>query len=105
MKLAVNTLFGIQVAVLAELFGMLSRNGISSAKVMECLENLPVLSMAAKGAGGLMVSQNHTPLFPIKVEKDFLLCCSSWAKFRGNHANLYCCYGYLSQCDRPRLWW
>jgi 3-hydroxyisobutyrate dehydrogenase len=39
---------------------------------MECLGNLPVLSLAAKGAGGLMVSQNHAPLFPINlVEKDF----------------------------------
>jgi 3-hydroxyisobutyrate dehydrogenase len=72
MKLAVNALFGIQVAALAELLGMLSKNGINSEKAMECLGNLPVLSLAAKGAGGLMVSQNHAPLFPINlVEKDF----------------------------------
>jgi 3-hydroxyisobutyrate dehydrogenase len=72
MKLAVNALFGIQVAALAELLGMLSKNGISSEEAMECLGNLPVLSLAAKGAGSLMVSQNHTPLFPINlVEKDF----------------------------------
>jgi 3-hydroxyisobutyrate dehydrogenase len=43
---------------------------------MECLGDLPVLSLAlslaAKGAGSLMVSQNHAPLFPIElVEKDF----------------------------------
>jgi 3-hydroxyisobutyrate dehydrogenase len=41
-------------------------------KAMECLGDLPVLSLAAKGAGSLMVSQNHAPLFPIElVEKDF----------------------------------
>jgi 3-hydroxyisobutyrate dehydrogenase len=72
MKLAVNALFGIQVAALAELLGMLSKNGISPAKTMECLGDLPVLSLAAKGAGSLMVSKNHAPLFPIDlVEKDF----------------------------------
>ncbi|KAM3098247.1 NAD(P)-dependent oxidoreductase [Phormidesmis sp. 146-12] len=72
MKLAVNALFGIQVAALAELLGMLSKDGIRSEKAMECLGDLPVLSLAAKGAGSLMVSQNHVPLFPINlVEKDF----------------------------------
>lgn len=72
MKLAVNALFGIQVAALAELLGMLSKNGISPEKAMECLGDLPVLSLAAKGAGSLMVSRNHAPLFPIElVEKDF----------------------------------
>ena len=39
---------------------------------MECLEDLPVLSLAAKGAGSLIASKNHAPLFPIDlVEKDF----------------------------------
>ncbi|MBW4471545.1 MAG: NAD(P)-dependent oxidoreductase [Stenomitos rutilans HA7619-LM2] len=72
MKLAINALFGIQVAALAELLGMLSQDGISPEKAMECLGDLPVLSPAAKGAGSLMVSQNHAPLFPIDlVEKDF----------------------------------
>ncbi|NJK39295.1 MAG: NAD(P)-dependent oxidoreductase [Oscillatoriales cyanobacterium RM2_1_1] len=72
MKLAVNALFGIQVAALAELLGMLSKSGISPAKTMECLGDLPVLSLAAKGAGSLMVSKNYAPLFPIElVEKDF----------------------------------
>jgi 3-hydroxyisobutyrate dehydrogenase len=72
MKLAVNALFGIQVAALAELLAMLSKNGLSPEKAMKCLGDLPVLSPAAKGAGGLMVSQNYAPLFPIDlVEKDF----------------------------------
>jgi 3-hydroxyisobutyrate dehydrogenase len=72
MKLAVNALFGIQVTALAELLGLLSKYGISPEKAMECFGDLPVLSLAAKGAGNLMVSQNHAPLFPINlVEKDF----------------------------------
>jgi 3-hydroxyisobutyrate dehydrogenase len=72
LKLAVNALFGVQVAALAELLGLLSKDGISPETAMACLGDLPVLSLAAKGAGGLMVSQNHAPLFPIAlVEKDF----------------------------------
>lgn len=72
MKLAVNALFGIQVAALAELLNMLSKDGISPEATMACLGDLPILSLAAKGAGSLMISQNHVPLFPIElVEKDF----------------------------------
>ncbi len=72
MKLAVNALFGIQVAALAELLGMLAKYGITPEKAMTCLGELPVTSLAAKGAGSLMVMHQHAPLFPIDlVEKDF----------------------------------
>ncbi len=72
MKLAVNALFGIQVAALAEIIGMLTKDGITSEKAIECLGTLPVISPAAKGAGSLMVMSNHAPMFPIElVEKDF----------------------------------
>ena len=72
MKLAVNALFGIQVAALAETIGMLTKIGMSSTNAMACLGELPVISPAAKGAGNLMVMNHHAPLFPIAlVEKDF----------------------------------
>lgn len=72
MKLAVTALFGIQVAALAEPLGMLDRQGISPEQAMACLSELPVTSLAAKVAGGLMVADNHVPMFPIElVEKDF----------------------------------
>lgn len=72
MKLAVNALFGIQVAALAEMIGMLSQCGIPPEKAMACLGELPVTSLATKGAGGLMVSNHHAPMFPIElVAKDF----------------------------------
>lgn len=72
MKLAVNALFGVQVAALAEIIGILAKSGVASAKAMACLSELPVISPAAKHAGGLMLVQNHTPLFPIElVAKDF----------------------------------
>lgn len=72
MKLAVNALFGIQVAALAEMIEMLNKSGVTATKAMACLGELPVISPAAKGAGSLMVMNNHAPLFPIElVEKDF----------------------------------
>jgi 3-hydroxyisobutyrate dehydrogenase len=72
MKLAVNALFGIQIAALAELIGMLEKNGVPCTKAMECLGELPVMSPAAKGAGSLILANNHAPMFPIRlVEKDF----------------------------------
>jgi 3-hydroxyisobutyrate dehydrogenase-like beta-hydroxyacid dehydrogenase len=71
MKLVVNALFGIQVAALAELIGMLTKNGISSANALACLGELPVISPAAKAAGNLILTNNHAPLFPIDlVAKD-----------------------------------
>jgi 3-hydroxyisobutyrate dehydrogenase len=72
MKLAVNALFGIQVAALAEMVGMLTKNGMTREKALECLGELPVISLAAKNAGNLMLADNHAPMFPIAlVEKDF----------------------------------
>jgi 3-hydroxyisobutyrate dehydrogenase len=72
MKLAVNALFGIQVAALAEVVGMLEKQGIAIASSIQYLNELPVISPAVKLAGNLMLSRNHVPLFPIAlVEKDF----------------------------------
>ncbi|MEO1296033.1 MAG: NAD(P)-dependent oxidoreductase [Cyanobacteria bacterium J06636_16] len=72
MKLAVNALFGIQVAALAEILGMLNGQGIALDKALSCLNELPIMSPAARGAAGLMMQNNHSPLFPIElVTKDF----------------------------------
>ncbi|NES21446.1 MAG: NAD(P)-dependent oxidoreductase [Symploca sp. SIO3E6] len=51
---------------------MLTKHGVTSAKAMECLGSLPVISPAAKGAGNLILANNQTPMFPIGLaEKDF----------------------------------
>lgn len=72
LKLAVNALFGIQVAAMSEVLGMLERSGIAKQEAIEMLGNTPVVSPALKGAGGLIASENYAPLFPINlVEKDF----------------------------------
>ncbi|MEL7332116.1 MAG: NAD(P)-dependent oxidoreductase [Cyanobacteria bacterium J06560_2] len=72
IKLAINALFGIQIAALSELLGTLQQQGLSPARVMECLSEIPVTSPAMKGAGMAIVAQKYAPLFPINlVEKDF----------------------------------
>ncbi len=71
MKLAVNALFGVQIAALAELLGVLRSSGIDGARAMEVLGTLPVTSPVVKGSGALMVSGTFEPLFPVGlVEKD-----------------------------------
>jgi 3-hydroxyisobutyrate dehydrogenase len=72
MKLAVNALFGIQVAALAELIAMVRSHGIAPAQAVDILGSLPVLSPAGKGAAASMVARAFAPMFPIElVEKDF----------------------------------
>lgn len=72
MKLAVNALFGIQVAAVAEITSLLGQQGIPMDQVLACLGELPITSPAIKGAGTLMSANTHTPLLPIHlVKKDF----------------------------------
>ncbi|MEM6292362.1 MAG: NAD(P)-dependent oxidoreductase [Myxococcota bacterium] len=72
MKLAVNALFGIQVAALAELLGTLARGGIEASAAMDVLGSLAVCSPAAKGTGSLMAAKRYDPLFPVElIEKYF----------------------------------
>jgi 3-hydroxyisobutyrate dehydrogenase len=72
VKLIVNSLFGVQVAVLAELLGFAAKAGIPLARLLEILGATPVLSAAAKGAGAGMLGAQFAPLFPLElVEKDF----------------------------------
>ena len=73
LKLAVNTLFGSQVAVLAEMLALLRRSGCDPGAMVEILGTLPVISPAAKGALSLMLANTDASLFPIDlVEKDFV---------------------------------
>jgi 3-hydroxyisobutyrate dehydrogenase len=72
LKLAINTLFGAQVAVMAELMGLLRHSGIDTAKAMDIIASTPVCSPAARVAAGAMLSRQFAPLFPIElVAKDF----------------------------------
>ncbi|WP_437969484.1 NAD(P)-dependent oxidoreductase [Sorangium sp. So ce260] len=71
MKLAVNALFSIQVAALAELLGVLRGAGVDRAHALELLGPLPVTSPGLKGAGALIGADRHEPMFPVDlVAKD-----------------------------------
>jgi 3-hydroxyisobutyrate dehydrogenase len=71
VKLAVNTLFAVQVATVAELIGALKANGTDVARAVEILFATPAASIAAKGAAASMLSDAFAPMFPVElVEKD-----------------------------------
>ena len=71
MKLAVNALFGIQVAALGELLALLAGQGINATTAAALFAELPVTSPAARGAAASIASGSFAPLFPIElVHKD-----------------------------------
>ena len=71
IKLAVNSLFAIQISALGELIGLMRGCGLDETKAVELFSSTPVCSLAAKMAAGAMVSGKFAPLFPIDlVAKD-----------------------------------
>ncbi|MEQ9322479.1 MAG: NAD(P)-dependent oxidoreductase [Polyangiaceae bacterium] len=72
MKLVVNSLFGIQIAALAETLGLAERSGIAVASALEVLGALPITSPAMAAIGSAITREAWAPLFPIElVAKDF----------------------------------
>ena len=71
IKLAVNALFAVQVATVAEVMGLLERTFPDLSKAFEIIGSTPVCSTAARLAGQAMLSRRFDPAFPIElVEKD-----------------------------------
>ncbi len=72
IKLAVNTLLGVQVCAIAEVLALLDASGLDAATGCAILSETPVASAAAKGAAAAMLSGSFAPMFPVSlVEKDF----------------------------------
>ncbi|MEM9531682.1 MAG: NAD(P)-dependent oxidoreductase [Pseudomonadota bacterium] len=72
VKLMVNSLFGTQLAVVAELIGMADRAGVSIGPALEAIGASPVCSPAVKGAAAAMAAGAWPAAFPIElVAKDF----------------------------------
>ncbi|GAB4199681.1 MAG: NAD(P)-dependent oxidoreductase [Roseiflexaceae bacterium] len=72
MKLAVNTLYGVQVAVWAEMLALLERQGLPAEHTVALLNTLPTTSPALQAVGMLMMRGDYAPMFPIElVDKDF----------------------------------
>lgn len=71
-KLLVNALFGVQVALVGELLGLVRASGLDEAKLLEVVGGLPVTSPAAKLAMAAIGADRFDPMFPIAlVAKDF----------------------------------
>ena len=71
VKLAVNTLLGIQQAALAEILGMAKRGGIAPETAANVIIGTPACSPLVKMAAGSMLEKNFSPPFPINLmEKD-----------------------------------
>jgi len=69
IKLAVNTLFAVQAASLAELISFFQKCGLDADKATDILIATPVCSPAAKGLAGAMIARKFAPMFPIELVK------------------------------------
>lgn len=71
-KLATNALLGIQVTALAEIIGMLQRNGADVPTVLGAIAGTSAWSPVANYLASTMVAGHFAPQFPIGlIEKDF----------------------------------
>ena len=71
IKLAVNSLYAIQIAAWGELINLVGQSGLDEAQAVEILSSTPVCSPAAKMAASSMLAQKFAPQFPIElVNKD-----------------------------------
>ncbi|WP_272978221.1 NAD(P)-dependent oxidoreductase [Idiomarina baltica] len=74
-KLVTNTLMGIQVTTIAELIGMLKRQGQDPDAILEAVSTTPVWSKTAGIVRKSMVSEAYAPQFPVDlIEKDLGYC-------------------------------
>ncbi len=72
LKLAINTLLGVQVAAMAEIIGLFAKHGLNLNTAVEILGATPVCSLAAKAAAASMLAGTFAPMFPAALaEKDF----------------------------------
>lgn len=72
VKLATNALLGIQVTALAELIGLLTRNGTDVDVALKAIAGTPVWAPVAHYLAGSMRQGDFRPQFPIElIEKDF----------------------------------
>ncbi len=71
MKLAVNGLFAAQVAVFAEIFGLIERSDLETEAAIDTLTGLPITSPALQRVLGLIGERRYEPNFPVRlVAKD-----------------------------------
>ena len=70
-KLAINSLFAVQVAAYGEIIGLLEAEGLADASMYELLANLPITSPGLARVVGVIEQRDWAPNFPLElVEKD-----------------------------------
>ncbi|HEY8877096.1 MAG TPA: NAD(P)-dependent oxidoreductase [Roseateles sp.] len=67
LKLAVNSLFAAQVAMMAEQLTALSNQQVALPVALAALKAMPVTSPAAAGAAAAMLAEAYAPLFPVQL--------------------------------------
>ena len=71
IKLAVNSLFAIQVAAMGELMAAIAKTGLDEDRAVEIIADTPVCSLVAENAARAIVAAKFAPLFPLElVAKD-----------------------------------
>jgi 3-hydroxyisobutyrate dehydrogenase len=71
-KLTTNTLLGVQVDTIAELIGMLQRQGVDPKQILDAVASTPVWSAVAGRIAASMLRGTFAPQFPIElIEEDF----------------------------------
>lgn len=81
LKLAVNALFGTQVAAMAEVLAQLRAAGLDAARALAALRAMPVTSPAAAGAAALMLAADYRPQAPVDlIAKDLGYALASAAQ-------------------------
>lgn len=67
LKLAVNSLFAAQVAMMAEQLAALSNQQVALPIALAALKAMPVTSPAAAGAAAAMLAGAYAPQFPVQL--------------------------------------
>lgn len=71
LKLAINALFATQVAVYAEIVGLLDRSEVDTGLALDVLADLPITSPGLQRIVGLIRARDFAPNFPVPlVAKD-----------------------------------
>jgi 3-hydroxyisobutyrate dehydrogenase len=72
LKLAVNSLLGVQVAAWAEMLALLQKSGMELTPTLDLLTTMPVCSPSAAGMARLMAAGDYAPRFAAALmAKDF----------------------------------
>ncbi len=67
LKLTVNAMFGIQVAMMGELLAFLAKSNVDVPRALDALRAMPIISPAAAGASALILAKNDAPQAPVDL--------------------------------------